>query len=190
MITTLGALVLLLLPVPSPREFRCPIDYLDMQALHALAIAGNARDLDSAFKSVIRPDGVTRLIYASRRASLTPGPESDALLVAAIPHSKLDFDLLYTLTYPDMGIEPMLGDIASGFWLDQVLDAVVRQKRGAEDLLMLTYIGRNNMDLGEMWPGFVATLKQRSPALFREALRRLPTAVQAEVKMALESEAR
>jgi hypothetical protein len=171
-----------------PRELHCPIDYLNPRALEEMVRAKTPTDLDRAFQAIVAPDEIARLVYASRMATLAPGRRADMLLIEAIPRTKLDFNLLYTLSYADAGVSSELAEIGGGSWLNQVTEATKRERRGFRQLLMLvTVIGDDNAELSELYPDILVDLRVREPALFRKAYQSLPRQAQAAVDASLAS---
>jgi hypothetical protein len=152
-----------------------PYRHLDKSILNALAEATSVAKLDAQFLSLPAPNGIERIVYATRRSQLAPGHKSDDLLIAAIPTDSFTFDQLYDLCYMNSeGSGLSLEGIAGGSWLTPALDAVIRRKRGYEKILMLPFVGAHNADVGEMIPCIVSDLEQRAPSAYRKAAARLP----------------
>ena len=158
------------------RPVVCPQEYLDLRAINEIGRAASCNTIDSAFRHVVAPDAVTKLIYAAQRVRRCPGAKSDELLIGNLPSDEVTFSLLYSLTFPSevVQIEKSVDELASGLWLELALDAVIRQGRGARAFLMQSYLGSSNADIGEMFPDLNAELRRRAPKTFASAFRALP----------------
>ena len=156
----------------------CPQEYLDLRALNAIGRATSCKAIDEAFRQVVAPDGVTRLVYAAHRARRCPGSASNELLIRSLPSDEITFSLLYSLTYPSdvIVIEKSIDELASGLWLQLALEAVIEQGRGGRAFLMQAYLGSSNADISEMFPGLHEELRRRAPKTFAAAVRALPEA--------------
>jgi hypothetical protein len=161
---------------PAPR-LRCPLDYLDVAALEAMLAAQEVNALEAAYAGVLVPDSVTRLIYASRMATVAPGKRADLLIIEAMPRTRSEFDLLASLADPDVKIHARVANIAAGNWLDQALAAVVRQETGAREFLMLALLAQDHLEMAALLPAMQDTLRQWKPALFAAAYASLPEKV-------------
>ena len=181
---SLGALAAVLLAAglaaeeTPTRRPRCPLGYLDVPVLEAMLAAQEVKGLEAAYAGVLVPDSVTRLIYASRMATVAPGKRADLLIIDAMPRTRLEFDVLASLADPDVKIHARVANIAAGNWLDQALAAVVRQEAGAREFLMHgpARTGPSG-DGGALLPSMQDTLRKWKPALFAAAYASLPEKV-------------
>lgn len=154
---------------------RCPQDYVDAKVLNAIVATKTASDADSVFNRVIAPDGATRMIYAAHRAAISPGARSDALIIQSIPRDAVTFWVLRSLTDPGfVPLFPEVREIANLTFIEVILKAVLRQKRGGREFLMLAYIGRGDAEAGEVFPELHDRFRKKQPNQFWAAYRALP----------------
>ena len=182
---SLIAAVLLLTGAPAlaQRPVVCPQEYLDLRAINEIGRATSCETIDAAFRRVVAPDSVTKLVYAAHRARRCPGIESNDLLIANLPSDAITFTLLYSLTYPSdvVKIEKAVDELASGLWLDLAMEAVIQRGRGGRAFLMQSYLGANNADIGERFADLHAEFRRRAPKNFAAAVRALPAAARGQV---------
>lgn len=153
----------------------CPQDYVDAKVLNAIVATNTATGADSVFGRVIAPDGVTRVIYAVHRSTISPGAKSDALIIRSIPSDAVTLGALLSLTDPGSSpLSPEVSEIARLRFINVMFEAVLRQKRGGREFLMLAYLGRQDAEIGEVFPELHDRFRKKQPKQFWAAYRSLP----------------
>ena len=175
---TATVMVLTCTTASAQRQIVCPQEYLDLPAINEIGRSSSCQAIDAAFRRVVAPDAVTKLVYAAHRARHCRGSESNRLLIQSLPSDAITFTLLYSLTYPSdvVPIIKSVDELAGGMWLDLALEAVIKEGRGGRAFLMQSYLGSNNADIGEMFADLQAEFQRRAPKNFAAALQLLPKA--------------
>ena len=139
------SLILLLIMLAAPRnpgrvmELDCAQGVLDFQTLYELGRTKSVSALEQTYRAIPIPDSVERLVFGCRRQKLAPGRKADQLLLSSLPRTRVEFNLIYMLTFPNAPSTEDLGEIGDGGWFQQSADAVLRLKQLPREFLMQGY---------------------------------------------------
>jgi hypothetical protein len=153
----------------------CP-SYFDRVAIFALQDATTVQQLDRRYRSRSYPDRVADIVYAKRRATLSPdSPENKLLIVAAIPRNPAEFWEAYHLSDPAIAdARPQLAQVFEQF-IAEIAEIVSR--RSTPDSLMRRYVLLTVFADGEIAETLAEANKivlRRNHATFVRAVRQLP----------------
>lgn len=95
----LAVLVCLLFVGRAAASEDCPVP-LDISTILRLYDAQDVAELERLHRSLTYSDAVVELVFAARRAVLSPGEDSDAYLLKAIPRNAIELWSAYALTSP------------------------------------------------------------------------------------------
>jgi hypothetical protein len=153
----------------------CP-SYFDRAAIFALQDATTVQQLDRRYHSRSYPDRVADIVYAKRRATLSPeSPENGLLIVAAIPRNPAEFWEAYHLSDPAIAeARPELAQVFDRFIADI---AQIVSRKSTPDSLMRRYVLLTVFSDGEIAETLAEANKivlRRNRATFVRAVRQLP----------------
>jgi len=158
----------------------CLQAYLRIDALRSLQSASTAEELERRGAALSYQDAATRIVYAVRLSELAQVKASDSKVFDAMPSNPLEFNFVYTLTYPvaDGHADSALAQTFYRYL--QVAEAAV-ERTGSHWLEFLMMVSFADGDPADVLQGLTDKLIASDAKRFAETVRRLAPGVRAKV---------